>query len=84
MPNFAPGIDTAVLASLNRVGRARYMVEHQRRWIEWCEGNGFSYTGSRGAAIRQADENQLKLYEFKLETLTGEKVNAEGLHSQNI
>lgn len=41
-------------------------ISRQRKWIEDCEANGQSYTGSNGQAIREADEQALKDLEEQL------------------
>lgn len=54
------------LSILGLRGRQLYRtaVINQRRWIEWCEQNGKSYSdGERGERIRQADLAELRRLE---------------------
>lgn len=39
------------------------LLDHQQRWIEWCESNERSYTGPRGELIRAADYAELRRLE---------------------
>jgi len=41
-------------------------ITKQQKWIESCESNGKSYTGSNGGAIRQADNDCLRQLEKEL------------------
>jgi hypothetical protein len=71
--NHAPGICAETMRSLRgtRGATALYMVVHQRKWIEWCESNGMSYAGNNGVAIRNADRNELRAWEFRCECEIG-------------
>ncbi len=42
------------------------LVDSQRRWIEYCEANGVSYTGENGPAIARADLDALRKLETRL------------------
>ena len=44
-------------------------ITKQQKWIEGCESNGRSYTGSNGGAIRQADNARLRQLEAELNDL---------------
>lgn len=41
-------------------------IHKQQKWIERCENNERSYTGTNGVAIRQADNNYLHKLEVEL------------------
>lgn len=45
----------------------RHLLHNQRKWIEWCEGNERSYTGPNGPSIRQADHDELRRLEQRVQ-----------------
>lgn len=49
-------------------GKALYEVlfRNQKKFIEYCENNGRSYTGPNGLSIREADINELQKIKLKL------------------
>lgn len=67
----APGICVNKLRTLrSRVAKLRYLIDHQRKWIEWCEG-GVSYDGENGMSIRKADADELHCLETEMKMRTG-------------
>lgn len=44
----------------------RMLVDSQKAWIAYCESNGKSYSGPNGQSIKQADLDELKNLENRL------------------